>query len=159
MKCKFCKRKGHTIYACIVVPPGIHRREGRKSTQIQKNKQEFVTELLNRERNIVVQCEKESLKDVVQRALEQGRIANEGNPWIGSERRRDKLRAKLGYWSLTGADATVLEWIGLGVKLKCQRESTKQWFPSHKTYWEEIEHVDQEHEKHVQNGTFMIVNG
>ena len=46
-----------------------------------------------------------------------GRELNQGNPWLGSSSRRDKLRASLGLWKAIGTDDKVLSWIGYGKKL------------------------------------------
>ena len=122
-QCIFCKRKGHRRCSCMIVPPAEPENPERNPTELQLRKREFVMGLIRRARAPTVEelrkkGEEEARMPVVQRAIELGRAANEGNPWAGSEKRRDKLRKMLGYWWAIGADATVLGWIGFGVKLQ-----------------------------------------
>ena len=47
------------------------------------------------------------------------------------------------------ADATVLSWIGFGVRLRFEQEPERVCFPNHRSYHEHKEHVEAEHRKHV----------
>ena len=53
---------------------------------------------------------------------EKGRSWNTGNPWEGSEKIYDQLRARLGYWRAIGASNSVISWLGYGVPMKFIRE-------------------------------------
>ena len=91
----------------------------------------------------------------VHEILERGRVANIGNPWEGSTKRRDALRRHLGYWWAIGADAVIISWIGFGVKLKPEVEVPRRAFNNHRSYNEEVEHINAEHETHVRDGSFV----
>jgi hypothetical protein len=156
--CRFCKRKGHTIQSCMVCP----RKEGPKKdeTELQRRKREFVLGLCARPRKEKGWAELqtgEERKQALKRALEEGRLANEGNPWAQSEKRRDKLRRQLGYWWAIGADDTVIMWIGFGVRLRFETPPQRLFFPNHRSYWEHIEHVRKEHETHLADGSFRVL--
>ena len=92
-----------------------------------------------------------------------GAEANKGNPWAESDKRRDKLRRQLGYWWAIGADATVMSWIGFGVRLHFEfdqpgmHEPPRIFFPNHRSYEQYKEHVDAEHKKHLAEGSFKVV--
>ena len=92
----------------------------------------------------------------VMRAMAMGEEANRGNPWADSTKRRDKLRQNLGYWWAIGADVVILSWIGFGVRLQFESEPPSVWFPNHKSYWQEKEHIEKEHETHVEDGSFRV---
>ena len=97
--------------------------------------------------------------DAVNRVMEEGDRLNEGNPWAGSNKRRDKLRRCLGYWAAAGADKTTLSWIGFGVRLRMRTEPPRISFANHKSYHDEKEHIEAEHATHVADGSFRVVSG
>jgi hypothetical protein len=157
--CGFCKRKGHSWESCMV-----RNREERPppetQTPRQKEKMDFVLGLCARAKMRHAEMDRkpgESRMDAVNRAMQRGDEANEGNPWADSTKRRDKLRKQLGYWWAIGADATVLSWIGFGVKLQFEVQPQRLSFPNHKSYWEHVEHVDKEHKLHLEDGSFVEV--
>ena len=98
-------------------------------------------------------------KAKVAEAMAAGEEANKGNPWLGSTKRRDKLRIRLGHWWANGADANILSWIGFGVRLKFEVEPKRQAFANHRSYEEECDHIDAEHTVHVKDGSFKEVSG
>ena len=130
-----------------MVRPREHRPE--QQTPLQKAKSDFVLGLGSRRRRRPEELEQrvgESRLQALGRALQEGEVANANNPWAGSEKRRDKLRAQLGFWWAIGADAAVIHWIGFGVRLFFEEQPERVYFPNHASYWEYQEHVEAEHE-------------
>ena len=146
-----------------MVAPAVERLpadDGR--TLLQREKERWVLALLARPTRRVedmAPLREETRLQATQRHLALGQVANEGNPWASSVKRRDKLRQALGYWWAIGADATVLSWIGFGVRLRFEREPERIGFPNHRSYHEHKEHVEAEHRKHVAEGSFVEVDG
>jgi hypothetical protein len=160
--CLFCGRKGHRRGTCMIAPAVARMSEGDGRTGLQLEKERWVLALLarpTRPLNDMGPCKEESRLQAARRHLELGRLANERNPWMGSMKRRDKLRRALGYWWAVGADATVLSWIGFGVRLRFEREPQRVCFPNHRSYHEHVDHVEAEHQKHVAEGSFVEVDG
>ena len=157
--CYWCKRKGHSRGSCMTAPAEEREREG---TEEQKEKQRFVLELLRKGKAPTVEelMEQEgSRKGAVEKAMRLGEEANRGNPWEKSEKRRDKLRKRLGYWWAIGADKVILSWIGFGVKIKFEVQPERVCFPNHKSYYEEVAHIRAEHDLHIQDGSFREAEG
>lgn len=158
--CSFCLKKGHTHETCMVRPRMEKAKAG--ATELQKKKREFMATLCERQPMTKEEREKgeeETRLETVERIMEKGRMANEGNPWESSEKRRDKLRKQLGYWWAIGADRSVLMWIGFGVKLYFEKEPERVYFPNHRSYHEHVEHVRKEHAEHLADGSFRIAEG
>lgn len=158
--CRFCKKKGHRINTCMVRPPREEMQVDATTTGLQMAKQRFVLRLMNTARKLKVKEEMDiqEKKAWVDTIMREGEEANKDNPWAKSEKRRDKLRRQLGYWWAIGADKTVLGWIGFGVRLRFEQEPERMKFGNHKSYEEEKQHIEKEHEKHVKDGSFRVVN-
>ena len=157
--CYWCKRRGHKRESCMAAPA---EGGGRGESDDQKRKQEFVLGLLSREKAPTVEellGREGSRVGAVREAMRLGEEANKGNPWLGSTKRRDKLRKQLGYWWAIGADKVILSWIGFGVKLKFEVQPERVYFPNHKSYYEEVAHIRAEHDLHIQDGSFREVEG
>ena len=142
--------------------PNIKDPDPATQTELQQRKTAFVKDLCERahartKSAALLQCAGESRLAAVQRVMAEGARANEGNPWCASDKRRDKLRAQLGYWWALGADATVLYWIGFGVELQFMSEPPTWYFPNHMTYHEHMEHVCKEHEQHLEDGSYRVM--
>ena len=163
--CTFCKRKGHTRASCICTPPLTPWEMGsRQQTELQKRKEMFVMGLVytpNPRRTDSQDIEKEPRRrvEIVKEAMRLGAIANANNPWKESTKRRDMLRKQLGYWWAIGADPVVLGWIGFGVRLRFESEPPRTAFGNHRSYEVEKDHIDEEHAKHVKDGSFRIGQG
>lgn len=166
--CTFCKRKGHRRATCMVSPPPDEPAIPEPNpTPLQLAKRAFVLGLIRRGPSPMgprAHTGKEHWAPgekwrATERALEAGTLANKGNPWEPSRKRRDKLRRCLGYWWAIGADATVLGWIGFGVRLQFEVQPERLAFRNHRSYDLEKDHIDQEHETHVKDGSFLISKG
>jgi hypothetical protein len=162
--CLFCKRKGHRRCTCMAAPAVVQMPKGAHDdrTPLQREKERWVLALLARPTRRLEEMaprQGETRLQATQRHLQMGHEANAGNPWADSTKRRDKLRRSLGHWWAIGADATVLSWIGFGVKLLFEQEPQRVCFPNHRSYHEHVDHVDAEHAKHVAEGSFVEVDG
>ena len=171
-QCGFCRRKGHTHATCMIRQERVSDGKGgymypmriiTTTTELQSQKQAFVLGLMNREKAQSVREIHEqrggTRLEAVQEVMRRGEEANKGNPWRDSEKRRDRLRKQLGVWWAIGADATTLSWIGFGVQLRFEREPERKAFRNHPSYFQEHEHIDEEHRQHVQDGSFREAQG
>ena len=161
-KCWFCKKGGHRRAECMLAPaPDKAPPEHGPPTALQQAKRDFVLGLMHRARapeigSLHKQEDGKSRLPAVLRAMALGEEANKGNPWAGSGKRRDKLRKSLGHWWAIGADATVLSWIGFGVKLHMEKEPKRVAFGNHRSYHTEKQHIQKEHDMHVADGSFRV---
>lgn len=161
-KCWFCKKSGHRRQECMLAPaPDRAPSHHPAPTPLQQAKRDFVLGLMHRERapditTLGTPEDGTQRLPAVKRAMALGEEANRGNPWAQSNKRRDKLRKSLGHWWAIGADATVLSWIGFGVKLHLEREPKRVAFGNHRSYHTEKQHIQKEHDMHVADGSFRI---
>ena len=112
MLCSFCKRKGHTRDFCPARP-----YEPPVCDVIP-----FVESVLASPRvktNCFIGM---SLEVAAAYILKEGTRLNIGNPWVGSDKIYDRLRAHLGFWKAIGASNSVISWIGYGVPTRFVRE-------------------------------------
>ena len=143
-------------------PPGADAEASQIPTPLQREKRSFVLALLARGPAPKTEASHQaagSRLEQVNRVMAAGEEANRGNPWLTSTKRRDKLRKALGYWWAIGADQVVLSWIGFGVKLRFETKPESLYFANHKSYWDEIEHVEKEHKAQLEAGNFAEVTG
>jgi hypothetical protein len=159
--CTWCFRKGHSSRSCMMMPLVQPHGTEPSSTPLQRTKQEFVLGLLRRKRAPDVDTlrrpeDNGARMPAVILALALGAETNRDSPWAASPKRRDKLRRCLGFWRAIGADVVTTSWIGFGVRLRFEEEPPSVWFPNHKSYREEKEHIEKEHETHVQDGSFRV---
>ena len=159
--CTFCTRRGHRRAECMVAPATEEVPVGEeKTTALQRAKRAFVLGLIRRDPPPEVTTLREAgdhgWMPAVRRALRLGHDANTGNPWADSVKRRDKLRRALGFWWAIGADATVLSWIGFGVRLRFEAAPNRMHFQNHKSYEAEKEHIQKEHDMHVRDGSYRV---
>jgi hypothetical protein len=165
LECIFCEKKGHTREGCPVVPPNLKLQITSTTGELQIKKQKFVLGLMGRKRERDWEGLAGGLAEgdrgkIVEMIIKEGEIANEGNPWATSTKRRDKLRKQLGYWWAIGADRTIISWIGFGIKLKFQpghEKMARVSFPNHRSYHQHHDHADTEHEQHIADGNFRVV--
>lgn len=146
----------------MMIPPMPVVIEHEGITPIQRAKQMFVIKILMMTKVDVKEWQDMSKAagrrlEHVKAMMERGKIANKGNPWSESTKRRDKLRKSLGYWWAIGADRTTLGWIGFGVKLTFEARVPRRAFNNHASYTEEVEHIRKEHEIHEADGSFEEV--
>jgi hypothetical protein len=86
---------------------------------------------------------------------ERGRVWNADNPWVGSEKIYDQLRAKLGYWRAIGASDSVISWLGYGVPMKFVKEPKYLVFKNHKMDAAQEAYMDTDMAKHRATGCFV----
>jgi hypothetical protein len=86
-----------------------------------------------------------------------GSKLNEGNPWSGSSRPIDLLRAKLGFWRALGATDTVVSWIGYGVPMPFAEKLVRRQFPNPPMSAGDAEFVISDTAAHEIDGTFTVV--
>ena len=71
----------------------------------------------------------------MQQVEARGRALNEGNPWTPPPgtvpKRRDRLRARLGFWKAIGTDSFTLSWIAYGKALSFAQPPDHLIFPNH----------------------------
>ena len=72
-----------------------------------------------------------SLTEAATRIQMEGARLNEGNPWEGSDKVFDQVRARLGYWRAIGASDAVISWLGYGVPMLFEKEPPYRVFPNH----------------------------
>jgi hypothetical protein len=86
----------------------------------------------------------------------QGDMWNEGNPWAGSDKIYDRLRARLGHWKALGASNSVISWLGYGVPMKFVREPKHLAFPNHPMDEKGTEYMESDTAKHLASGCFIV---
>jgi hypothetical protein len=86
---------------------------------------------------------------------EKGTVWNEDNPWAGSEKIYDQLRARLGFWRAIGASDSVISWLGYGVPMKFIREPRYLVFDNHKMDVAQEEYMELDMTKHRASGCFV----
>jgi hypothetical protein len=108
MECKICKKKGHTDTFCPAArtAPTLEERSAFADALIAMPREDIQT-----------RYEKKDINSVMSTLEQRGAELNVGNPWADSTDRRDKLRARLGYWKSIGCDDKVLSWIAYGKTL------------------------------------------
>ena len=156
--CLFCKRRGHHRRGCPIAPSAEYQWHA-DITPLQERKQRWSLNLIRTARKgetaAAVWTRMGGTRlSAVQATMALGAAMNEGNPWLGSTKRRDRLRLGLGYWWAIGADAVVLSWIAFGVRLHFEAEPERCAFPNHASYEANKEYIDAEHAKHVEAGSF-----
>jgi hypothetical protein len=171
-ECAFCKRKGHHTNSCMIIPPSPVLLMHPHMTSQQLAKQTFVIKLLKwdtqpqgidggiyRDADVSVFESNGAKLAYSKRVIERGDKANEGNPWLTSTKRRDKLRRCLGHWWAAGADRTIIGWIGFGVRLHPEDQPLpRMTFNNHRSYHQEVDHIRAEHALHVADGSFVETN-
>ena len=145
LMCTYCKKKGHDNSFCPSAP----------HIPLPKDRIPFVEKLLAMPRVKTDTFRGLSLEAALARIKKQGQMWNEGNPWEGSNRIYDKLRARLGYWCAMGAGNTVISWLGYGVPMKFKTEPAFKAFPNHKMDAEAEAYMDKDMAKHTASGCFI----
>jgi hypothetical protein len=121
LECVFCLRKGHEVAFCPAKPyePPLRFIVP------------FVEKLLTVPMVNSSIFEGLSLAEGAKLVMEMGEKLNEGNPWKGSTRAFDQLRAQLGYWKAIGSNNAVISWLGYGVPMRFIKEPPYLAFPNH----------------------------
>ncbi len=150
--CELCGKRGHVSQSC----PDQTQRVVEDHTEEHR----WVRRLLEMPRVNVGEVNRGlSVEEGVRRWLERGREMNRGNPWEGSKRKEDSLRAKLGYHKAMGMGSVHLGWIGFGVPLQfiAEQEPAVLAFRNHASALEHQTFVDREHEANLKAGSYVKV--
>ena len=145
LTCSFCQGKGHENYFCPATP---YRPE-------PQHRVAFVEKILALKRVKTNKFLGLSWGEARAWIDKNGASWNEGNPWEGSDKIFDRLRAKLGYWRAIGASDSVISWLGYGVPMRFVQQPKHRAFKNHKLTKEEEEYVDKDVKKHVESGCFV----
>ena len=145
LKCTFCLKKGHDRAFCPLTPT---LKQGRARIP-------FVEKLLSLPRMKSKAFCGMDRGDGLALIQEKGKTLNVGNPWVGSQRIYDRLRARLGYWKALGASNSVISWLGYGVPMRFQKEPQYLAFQNHRMDPEATAYVDKDMDKHKATGCFV----
>ena len=144
MHCTYCLREGHTNSFCPATPYRPPR--GARIPFVEK-----ILELDRVKTNAFLGMEKSIFLTFVK---EKGEQWNKGNPWEGSEKIYDQLRARLGFGRAIGASNTVISWLGYGVPLNFVKEPRHVVFENHKMDPDQEKYLDEDMEKQLKTGCF-----
>lgn len=150
--CELCGKRGHVSQSC---PDQTQRVE-----EDHTKEHRWVRRLLGMPRVNVAEVNRGlSVEEGVRRWLERGKEMNRGNPWEGSTRKEDSLRARLGYHKAMGMGSVHLGWIGFGVPLQfiAEQEPAVLAFRNHASALEHEAFVDREHEANLAAGSYVKV--
>lgn len=149
MKCKFCKKRGHTEKSCPDLTP---RSEWDQYFGEIASKKSVDVDLLT--------VRKEPAQ-LIEEVCTLGEKLNSENPWKDSSKEGrvycNRLRARIGYWKAMGAKINTMCWLYNGVKTKFIQEPEKADFRNHPSYYEHIQFVHEEIKKHLQDGSFVRI--
>ena len=151
MQCKICDKKGHTDSFC----------PSQRTDPEPAERSDFADTLIAMPREDVEA--RYGTKDIPSVMLDleaRGAELNSGNPWAGSPARRDKLRARLGYWKSIGCDDKVLSWIAYGNKLTFHdpSEIKNLAFPNPTSARDNAEFVEKECQEALDDGSALLVD-
>jgi hypothetical protein len=151
-QCEYCEQVGHETFFCAKRPTN-----NTEASQLSNEAQLYVQSLLDSPQinlHIFSRC---SLEEAMKKVQDTGQKLNEKNPWTGSSEPRDQLRARLGYWKAIGCTKEVLSWLAYGIEMRFEREPYHLEFKNHPSYYEHVDHVDNEHERHLPTGSWREV--
>ena len=150
--CERCTKRGHRTESC----PDQTQREEHDRSESDK----WVRALLQSPRIRIAEVNRDlTLEEGMSRWLERGAELNVGNPWVGSKRKEDALRAQLGFHKAMGMSSVHLGWIGFGVPLQfvAGQPPAPLAFRNHKSAMEEGDFVDSEHAINLAAGSYVEV--
>ena len=102
ISCGFCQRDGHSTSRCPSTPTPI-------PDSFSKEERAFAGRIMSLPQvDIEAEFEGLSWEQAREKVTALAALHNAGNPWAGSEKTRDRLRAQAGWWKAIGADRTVL---------------------------------------------------
>ena len=145
LACTFCLQKGHTNAFCPAAP-----NEPASADEIP-----FVEKVLAASRVQTNRFVGQSREDALAWIKLRGAELNVGNPWVGSVKIYDRLRARLGYWAAIGASKSVISWLGYGVPMKFIKEPQHVAFGNHRMSAEAEAYMDSDLKKHLSSGCFI----
>ena len=98
----------------------------------------------------------------MQQVEARGRALNEGNPWTPPPGtvpdRRDRLRARLGFWKAIGTDSFTLSWIAYGKALSFAQLPDHLIFPNHPSARQAADFVAETTRAGLTDGSFVRVH-
>ena len=146
--CDFCQKKGHTIRGCLALP----------TVPDEDERQDYFDCLINSPRLEQSRFDGLTLKQAACLFLKSGTKLNTNNPVKSATDKRNVLRSNIGFWKALGAGKSVISWHAYG--LPCRHEIPPQRirFKNHKSYYDNINFCDKEVKKHVNDGSFSIVD-
>ncbi len=153
LSCTFCSQTGHTLECCTK-----RGRDEATATGMTREQAAYAERLIRAERVDVNKYENMSLEAAAHKVRALGEMFNAGNPWLGSKEPRDQLRANAGYWKAKGATGEVLSWIIYGIEMRFVTKPPRYKFDNNRSYYEHIEHIDAEHERHLKTGSWREVD-
>jgi hypothetical protein len=144
LTCAFCSHRFHTIDFC----PSLGSEE-------TDHKVPFVERLLNLPREDTATLENVDIKEAMRITEQRGEELNRDNPWADSTARKDKLRARLGFWKAIGTDRHTLSWLAYGKKLSFITPPENLSFPNHPSTRPHDAFIAEEAEKGLADGSFF----
>lgn len=120
MSCKFCLKKGHGVDFCPALP----------TEPLPEEKHPFLERIINSPRVQLDTYEGCSWEKAGEKIQQQGRLWNQGNPWMNMEGPEYHLKKNIGFWKAIGADKVVLSWIGYGVDMRFYIVPNRVRFPN-----------------------------
>jgi hypothetical protein len=147
LHCVFCQKQGHDVAFC----------PSKRTTVYEHNA--FAERIITApQRDCAKIFEHKSLKEAMSIVERDGALFNENNPWIQSDKPRDSLRKNIGYWKAIGAPANIISWLIHGAELRMVKPPTPMIFKNHPSYYQHIDFVDEEVQKHLADGSFIKVD-
>ena len=111
--------------------------------------------LLNLPREDTATLENVDIKEAMRITEQRGEELNRDNPWADSTARKDKLRARLGFWKAIGTDRHTLSWLAYGKKLSFITPPENLSFPNHPSTRPHDAFIAEEAEKGLADGSFF----
>jgi hypothetical protein len=146
--CVYCRKNGHRAESCTAMPGDSLLLLDPWSIALIEAPQVELAE----------QVKGMSVDEAREHIDREAAKWNVGNPWLGSTKRRERLRAKLGMWKAIGASVVQLCWIAAGVPLRfVDRMPQKLFYAHHPAVKEHMDHVRGEHKIHLEDGGYVYV--
>jgi hypothetical protein len=145
LSCTFCAKKGHDASFCPSKPN-------------EKKGQHFTQALLSVPQIDVLRYKGKTWQEAKEMIEELGTTLNAGNPWQGAIVPKHQLKRNLGFWKAIGTNKTVLSWIANGVPLRFATTPPRLAFRNHPSYENNKEFIGKEMQKHVADGSFIVVS-
>lgn len=166
MVCGRCAKHGHESSFC---PLPANWKEAKDCGdvvrgEVEEAKYQQFMEMLKKQKGDTrlsdfegIKLSEQSIAQERKRVETEGAKLNELNPWKEHKEKRNRLRAKLGYWKALGVDPDTLSWIANGVPIRLESEPERHYFPSARRDDLEQKFVEAEVEMHLSDGSFEEV--
>jgi hypothetical protein len=148
-RCKFCNLKGHTVDFCPSTPT-VPKPAARVP---------WADALLDGAPHISTSIfEGLPRKERLALFKAEGERLNAGNPWAGSTLRKNRLRAKIGFWAALGCPKALLSHIVYGLHMPFQKEPDSFSFPNNPDLSQHHDFVMAEINDGLESGNLDIVS-